>query len=79
VNLTPFPGVRRELLVELQAMRATVEYNAVSARQMMPNMVALSMVPTAEKVDAEPGEDSGTFKFCKMQKLPLADWRDGVN
>lgn len=72
-------GVRRELLVELQAMRATGEFNAVSARQMMAKMVALKMAPIAGKVDAELEEWSGTLKFCKMQKLPLADWRDGVN
>lgn len=79
------PGVRADLLTNINRLRSLSGTERLYARQRMRMIADAGSAPSEEVVDrflnAEgknpPGSDfSGIPYFCKTQGLPLADWRD---
>lgn len=68
-------GVRREFLVDLEALRHRNAADSLVAWQRMVSIVEFGSAPNAEAVEAFL-KRSGTVMFCKERGLPLADWRD---
>ena len=68
------PGVRKDLLVEIQEQQSRYQSLSLYALREMVRIGELNIQPNAEAVDASLKE-SGTVQFCKEHGKPLADWR----
>ena len=79
------PVVRADLLADINNLRSLVAYEGLNARQRLRVIADAGIAPPDEMVErflnasgknASGADFSGMPHFCKMQGLPVGDWRD---
>jgi hypothetical protein len=69
------PATRAQLLLALAEQRGRSRQQSLIAQQVMGTMRDLGQTPAGSVVDQYLDRRSGSVRFCRGQRLPLADWR----
>ena len=69
------PGTRARLLEQIAEQRTRAKLQGIITAQVMASMRDLGQTPARARVARYLAKESGTVKFCRRQRLPLADWR----
>lgn len=69
------PGTRARLLERIAEQRTRAKLQGIITAQVMASMRDLGQTPPRARVARYLAEESGTVKFCRSERLPLADWR----